>query len=164
MRASQRRSSSSLLSDSVGSIIRAPWTGHDTVGESWSTTSIFAKKVNMIMRLESLHHVVSIQDGNLSCSLQILAHHFNVAPRYRKNWCRAEWSSWAASVRLLAANTFDINDWVRWQKWRQMFLDTNWTHAWTATTMGNAKCFVQIQMGNIGANITWSAKADLLSY
>ena len=47
------------------------------------------------------------------------------------------------------------------QMWREVCLDTDWTHARSAAAMGNAECFVQIHMGNIGSNISRLGDTDL---
>ena len=42
----------------------------------------------------------------------------------------------------------------------QMRLYADWTHAWAATAMRDAECFVQIQVAYIAANITWTGQSD----
>src|SRR5207237_9094257 len=48
-----------------------------------------------------------------------------------------------------------------WKRWRQMVRYADWAHAWPAAAVGNAKCFMQIQMANVGAVIARTTQTAL---
>lgn len=70
-----------------------------------------------------------------------------------------------------AANFFfSVNVYIYFKKWYhrmggqkrcQVLFHTNWTHARTTSAMGNAKCFVEIEMANISSNPTWASETHL---
>lgn len=51
--------------------------------------------------------------------------------------------------------------WMWRQKRCQVLLHPNRTHAWTTASMWNAKCFVEIEMANVGSNKSWACQAHL---
>ena len=56
IKASQKRSSSSLSSDSVGSIMRVPVTGHDSVG-AWKPVNNHGHMVGMFLYVRVMKNV-----------------------------------------------------------------------------------------------------------
>jgi len=120
--------------------------------------TIVVLEENLVVPLEPGLHVVGIEDGKLGGGLEVLAHHFDVRPRNGEDGAGAPRSSRHGSNGLRATNGHHR---VAREEGGQVVLDSDGSHAWTASSVGNAEGLVQVEMANVSTIVTRAAEADL---
>ena len=101
-----------------------------------SHKALLANEVHVVGLLQSLHHVVRVENGDLCGTLEALAaHHLDVSPRDGQNGRRAPRCGRTRAERAGARHLVDVDDWMAWQEGSQVGLDTDRSHAWTTTAV-----------------------------
>ena len=175
--ASQNRSSSALVSDSVGSIIRVPGTGQLMVG-GWKPQSMsrlamsstvtparsLRGRVSMMGFMrdtpvpaavehgigagEPLRDVVGAEDRDARrLGEPSPSHHETIAPRDRQDRCRAKG---CGRDGQRAVTRLGLSGKER----GEMRLDADRPDAWATAPMGDAESLMQIEVAHVGANVT----------
>mmetsp|Transcript_2617 Transcript_2617/g.7893 ORF Transcript_2617/g.7893 Transcript_2617/m.7893 type:complete len:987 (-) Transcript_2617:315-3275(-) len=128
--------------------------------------AVLSPEEDRVVVLEPLGHVVGIENGHLRGILEALgAHHGDVRVRDWQDQRGPVWSrSHAAeglSVRLEVGVCPRRDDRVRRHERRQVGLDADGSHSWTASSVGDAERLVQVQVAHVSSDDARRREADL---
>mmetsp|Transcript_24618 Transcript_24618/g.44211 ORF Transcript_24618/g.44211 Transcript_24618/m.44211 type:complete len:333 (-) Transcript_24618:353-1351(-) len=133
------------------------------------TLTILPPEQHIVCAVKPRGHVVSIQNGNFRRLFEaFVSIHLNVHPGDGKDGGRSEGSSGDGAIQLwntqIASAEFSrslgIHGMAREER-SEVCRDADGSDSGSAAAMGDAECFVQVQMADVGTNESWTGQTHL---
>ena len=64
-------------------------------------------------------------------------------------------------LNAFSCNNQRVNQVIHFETWKKWKLHSDWSHSGTTASVRNAERFVQVQMGHVWTEVTWSTQGHL---
>ena len=135
----------------------------DVQDELVGTAAVLVGVQDRVVGLETGHDIVGVQEGDLGCVGEAsVAHHVDVVECDGENAGAAPGSGTDRGRGVVAALGLEVlAGWVGGQEGTQVLGHTDGSDTGTTTTVWDTEGLVQVQVANVGADLTGRAETDL---